>query len=118
MTTSYAHRIGEKCLTGESSTSDNFDLLNAAIIAILKQEVSKFTFASHNVGNKNLSFGVTIEYAAGTTYHLAIAAAFKFWWNFARSWMPFKAFDGGEHSLYQRTRRCRIFKRDVFCNFI
>lgn len=93
-------------------------LLIAPIIAGFKNEISKFTFASHNVDYEYPSFGVTIKYATGATYHLAIAAAFKFCWDFARGWMSLKAFDGGEHSLYQRASRWRVFKRDVFCNFI
>jgi hypothetical protein len=93
-------------------------LLIAPIISVLKHEISEFTFAAHNVKNEDLSLGVTVEYATGATYHLAIAAAIKFRWNFARSWVPLKAFDSREHSLYQRTCRWRVFERDVFCYFI
>jgi hypothetical protein len=61
---------------------------------------------------------LTIEYTAGTAYHLSIAPAFKFLRNFARSRVPLKAFHGGKYSSNQITRRYGIFKRDVFCNFI
>jgi hypothetical protein len=61
---------------------------------------------------------VTVEYAAGTTYHLSIAHAFKFFRNFARCRVPLEAFHDGKHLPNQITRRYRIFKRDVLCNFI
>ena len=100
------------------AASASLDVSIAPIISVLKHEISKFTFAAHDVNNEDLSPGVTVEYATGAADHLAIAVAFKFRWNFTRSWIPLKTFNIGEHSLHQRTCRWRVFERDVFCYFI
>jgi hypothetical protein len=51
-------------------------LLIAPNISVFEYEISEFTLAAHYVKNENLSFGVAIEYATWTTYHLTIASAF------------------------------------------
>ena len=93
-------------------------MLIAPIISIFKHEISEFTLAAHNVKDEDLFLGVAVEYTTRTSNHLAIAIASKFRWSLAGSWVPLKALDSGEHSLYQPTCRWRIFERDVFCYFI
>jgi hypothetical protein len=61
---------------------------------------------------------VTIEYTAGTAYHLPIALALKFIRIFAGCGVSLEASYSGKYSLDQIPRRYRILKRDVFCNFI
>jgi len=92
-------------------------LLIAPITSVLKHEISELTLAAHNIKNDDLPFGVTVENATGTTYHLAIAIAFKLQWNFARSWTPLETLNSRENSLYQRSCSLRIFQRDVFGYF-
>jgi hypothetical protein len=61
---------------------------------------------------------VTIEYTAGTAYHLPIALALEFFRILTRCGVSLETSHRGKYSPDQIPRRYRILKRNVFCNFI